>query len=95
MALRPFLNQGTPVHHIPMPLLHLGSLPMAKGQVKFLLVVVDCFTKWIKAKLLANHHHTKGPTICVATPHMQVRAPPFGGVRQWHLIRKQLPARIL
>ncbi|XP_020208303.1 uncharacterized protein LOC109793254 [Cajanus cajan] len=31
----------------------LGLFPVAKWQVKFLLVVVDCFTKWIKAEPLA------------------------------------------
>ncbi|RDY09072.1 Pol polyprotein, partial [Mucuna pruriens] len=32
----------------------LGSFPMAKGQVKFLLVDVDYFTKWIEAEPLAT-----------------------------------------
>nr|KYP47816.1 Gypsy retrotransposon integrase-like protein 1 [Cajanus cajan] len=31
----------------------LGLFPVAKGQCKFLIVVVDLFTKWIKAKPLA------------------------------------------
>ncbi|XP_020229423.1 uncharacterized protein LOC109810380 [Cajanus cajan] len=31
----------------------LGPFPIAKGQVKFLLVAVDYFTKWIEAELLA------------------------------------------
>ncbi|XP_020216847.1 uncharacterized protein LOC109800479 [Cajanus cajan] len=31
----------------------LGPFPMAKGQVKFLLVAVDYFTKWIEAEPLA------------------------------------------
>nr|KYP41535.1 Transposon Ty3-I Gag-Pol polyprotein [Cajanus cajan] len=32
----------------------LGPFPVAKGQVKFLLVVVDYFTKWIEAESLAS-----------------------------------------
>nr|KYP69035.1 hypothetical protein KK1_022685 [Cajanus cajan] len=32
----------------------LGPFPMAKGQLKFLIVVVDLFTKWIEAELLAT-----------------------------------------
>ena len=32
----------------------VGSLPQGKGQVKFLLVVIDYFTKWVKAKVLAT-----------------------------------------
>ena len=30
-----------------------GLLPQGKRQVKFLLVVIDYFTKWIKAKTLS------------------------------------------
>nr|KYP35924.1 Pol polyprotein [Cajanus cajan] len=32
----------------------LGPFPLAKGQCKFLLVAIDYFTKWIKAKPLAT-----------------------------------------
>ncbi|RDY05343.1 hypothetical protein CR513_10842, partial [Mucuna pruriens] len=32
----------------------LGPFPMAKGQVKFLCVGVDYFTKWIEEKPLAT-----------------------------------------
>ncbi|RDX83996.1 hypothetical protein CR513_35022, partial [Mucuna pruriens] len=32
----------------------LGPFPMAKGQVKFILVAVDYFTKWIKVEPLAT-----------------------------------------
>ena len=32
----------------------VGPLPQGKGQVKFLLVAIDYFTKWIKAEALAT-----------------------------------------
>ena len=32
----------------------IGTLPMAKGQVKFAIVAVDYFTKWAEAKPLAT-----------------------------------------
>nr|KYP41867.1 Pol polyprotein [Cajanus cajan] len=32
----------------------LGPFPPAKGQVKFLIVVVDHFTKWIEAEAVAT-----------------------------------------
>nr|KYP39541.1 hypothetical protein KK1_039143 [Cajanus cajan] len=32
----------------------LGPFPPAKGQVKFLLVAIDHFTKWIEAKAVAT-----------------------------------------
>ena len=31
----------------------VGSLPLGKRQVKFLLVAIDYFTKWVEAELLA------------------------------------------
>ena len=32
----------------------VGPLPQGKGQLKFLLVAIDCFTKWVKAEALAT-----------------------------------------
>ena len=32
----------------------LGPLPLGKGQVKFLLVVIDYFTKWVETEALAT-----------------------------------------
>ena len=32
----------------------VGLLPLGKGQVKFLLVVIDYFTKWVEAETLAT-----------------------------------------
>ena len=32
----------------------VGPLPMAKGQVKFAVIAVDYFTKWVKAEPLAT-----------------------------------------
>ena len=31
----------------------VGPLPLGKGQVKFLLVAIDYFTKWVKVEALA------------------------------------------
>ena len=32
----------------------VGPLPIGKGQVRFLLVVIDYFTKWVEAEALAT-----------------------------------------
>ncbi|XP_022856134.1 uncharacterized protein LOC111377293 [Olea europaea var. sylvestris] len=37
----------------------LGPLPLSKGQRKFLLVAIDCFTKWVEAEPLATITTTK------------------------------------
>ncbi|RDX82664.1 hypothetical protein CR513_36516, partial [Mucuna pruriens] len=45
--------------HIPMAILQrgvdiLGPFPVAPGQLKFLIVAIDYFTKWVEAELVAT-----------------------------------------
>ena len=42
---RPFVQWGIDI---------VGPLPQGKGQVKFLLVTIDYFTKWVKTEALAT-----------------------------------------
>ena len=42
---RPFAQWGIDI---------IGLLPQGKGQVKFLLVAIDYFTKWVEAEALAT-----------------------------------------
>ena len=44
-ALWPFMQWGMDI---------VGPLPTAKGNKKFVIVVVDYFTKWATAKVLAR-----------------------------------------
>ena len=37
----------------------MGPLPQGKRQVRFLLVVIDYFTKWVEAEALATIIETK------------------------------------
>jgi hypothetical protein len=41
----PFTERGTDI---------VGPLPQGKGQVKFVVVTIDYFTRWLKAKVSAN-----------------------------------------
>ena len=43
--IRPFSQWGINI---------ISSLPIGKGQVKFLLVAINYFTKWVEAKALAT-----------------------------------------
>ncbi|RDX67669.1 hypothetical protein CR513_53414, partial [Mucuna pruriens] len=72
----------------------LGLFPMAKGQVKFLLIVVDYFTKSIEVELLAPSPHKRSNDSYGNTSY-EVRALPLGGDRQWHPVHKKFPTQIL
>ena len=37
----------------------MGPLPQGKKQIKFLLVAIDYFTKWVEAEALATITETK------------------------------------
>ena len=36
----------------------VGPLPLSKGQVKFLLIAINYFTKWVEAEALKNDHES-------------------------------------
>ena len=60
----------------------LGTLPLGKGQCKFIIIAVDYFTKWAEAEPLATITELKNMQFCVAIYHMQVWYPKSPGVGQ-------------
>ncbi|KAI3762876.1 hypothetical protein L1987_53318 [Smallanthus sonchifolius] len=56
----------------------MGPFPEEPGKVKFLVVAIDYFTKWIEAKLWKPSHvnrwsNSSGTTLCAAHPQANVR----------------------
>lgn len=43
----------------------MGPFPTGRSQKKFLLVVVDYFTKWVEVELLATISAAPGAKICM------------------------------
>ena len=62
----------------PLPFAHwgidiVGPLSQGKRQMKFLLVTIDYFTKWVEAEALATITEKKGTTFCMEKHYLQVR----------------------
>ena len=65
-ALWPFAQWGINI---------VGPLPQGKGQVKFLLVAIDYFTKWVEVEALATITESgiQNPEFCLEEYNLQVR----------------------
>ena len=51
----------------------VGPLPQGKRQMKFLLVTIDYFTKWVEAEAVATITEKKGTKFCMEKHYLQVR----------------------
>ena len=69
----------------PIGIGYLGPFPTAIRQLKFLVVDVDYFTKWVEAKALAT----------ITEKNMQIRYTQSTDLKQWEAIRQQHIQRLL
>ena len=69
----------------PIGIGYLGPFPTAIRQLKFLVVDVDYFTKWVEAKALAT----------ITEKNMQIRYTQSTDLKQWEAIRQQHIKRLL
>ena len=66
----------------------MGPLPQGKRQVKFLLVAIDYFIKWVEAEAYINNHRGEDPELCVEKHSLQVWHTKDDNIRQWSSIQQ-------
>ena len=66
----------------------MGPLPQGKRQMKFLLVAIDYFMKWVEAKPLATITETKGTKFCIEKHCLQVQDSKDDHFRQRSSVRQ-------
>ena len=64
----------------------MGPLPVGRRQLKFLVVDIDYFTKWVKAEPLATITEKNVKGVRMEDNHMQVWNPQDFHIQQWTTI---------
>ena len=62
---------------------------MALRQLKFLVVGIDYFTKWVEVEPPSHYHGEEHPQLCMEEHHLQVRDTEGTRLQQWKTIRSE------
>ena len=74
---------------------YYGSIPFRKKQLKFLIMAIDYFTKWVEAKLVTMITDAQNNKLCVEKHYLQVLSPMCHNIRQWKAVCKPQVLKIL
>ena len=67
----------------------MGPFPTALRQLKFLVVGIDYFTKWVEAEPPSHYHGKEHPYLCMEENYLQVWDTEGARFEQWKAIRQQ------